>query len=312
MYQRIVDDLKQRIAAGALTRGQRVPSTRALARRWKVANATAAHALGELARAGLIKAQPRSGYVVTGKPSAGEGELSRERIIAAATMIADDTGLAALSIRGVASKMGVPVMSLYRHVKSREELVAYMVDAALGETPLPANPPEGWRAQLELGSRLEWKMMCRHPWLAPVMNVSRPSPTPNALAFVDWVLRALDGTALSGGEKLQVHVVLHGFIQGLAVNVEAEAQAAGESGVSEAEFMRSHEERFTELAASGRYPYFAKMMRDVDEGFDMELDALFELGLRALLDGFAPAVEGRKAKGATGASARRGPSRRGR
>jgi DNA-binding transcriptional regulator YhcF (GntR family) len=57
-YRRIVDDLTRRIESGALKAGDRVPSTRALARKGRVANNTAARALNELARAGYVRAAP--------------------------------------------------------------------------------------------------------------------------------------------------------------------------------------------------------------------------------------------------------------
>ena len=49
--------------------------------------------------------------------------------------------------------------------------------------------------------------------------------------------------------------------------------------------------RFSALAASGRYPYFAKLTKGVPEGFAIDLDELFEIGLAALLDGFARRIE---------------------
>src|SRR5688572_4454225 len=110
--------------------------------RWKVATATAAHALRTLTHEGLVHAVPRSGTVVSGArvaaPAARGGELSRERVTAAGLAIADDEGLAALSIRGVAARLGASAMSLYRHVRNKEELIALMTDAALGEERLPA------------------------------------------------------------------------------------------------------------------------------------------------------------------------------
>ena len=292
-YQRIAGDLRRRIQAGELAPGGRVPSTRALARKWKVANATAAHALRSLIEEGLVKAVPRSGTVVVG-PEPRAGELSRDRILDAALRIADEEGLAAVSIRGVAAKLGAPVMSLYRHVRGKEQLIALMADAALGEEPPPTATPSGWRAQLEVAARLEWRVMRRHPWLARVVHISRPSATPNALAHADRVMRALEGAPLDEPRKLQLHVVLHGFIQGLAVNVEAEAQAVGDTGTTEEEHMRAQEAGFAALAASGRFPAFARMLGGIPDQFDLDLDALFELGLRALLDGFAPIIEGRR------------------
>jgi DNA-binding GntR family transcriptional regulator len=108
--ERIAEELRRRIEAGQLQPGARVPSTRAVARRWKVATATAARALRLLREQGAVTALPRSGTVVLGRPPGAD--LSRDRIVSAALRIADDEGLAALSIRGVASKLGASPMSL--------------------------------------------------------------------------------------------------------------------------------------------------------------------------------------------------------
>lgn len=43
---------------------------------------------------------------------------------------------------------------------------------------------------------------------------------------------------------------------------------------------------------SGRFPTFAKVVGSFEDGYDLRLDALFESGLRALLDGLTPVVEG--------------------
>lgn len=297
-YARIADDLRSRIDSGKLAPGAKVPSTRALARRWKVAEATAARALRQLVQEGVLRTAPRSGTSVAGpsKPESS-GELSRARIVAEAMRVADGEGLTALTLRGLAARLDAPVMSLYRHLHSKEELVELMADAALSELPLPVKVPKGWRAQLELGSRLEWQMLRRHPWLVRVLNISRPTATPAAMAFVDWVLRALEPTALDEPSKLRLHVTLHSFVQGLAVNVEAEAQATGETGRTEAEHMSAQEAQFAAVAASGRYPHFARMMQGIGASFEIETDALFELGLAAMLDGFAPAIEGKRRRG---------------
>jgi AcrR family transcriptional regulator len=292
----IAADLRHRIQSGELVPGARVPSTRELAARWKVATATAAHALRVLIDEGLVHAKPRSGTVVSGAypqtSASASGDLSRERVTAAALEIADAEGLPALSIRGLAARLDTSAMSLYRYVRSKDELIILMTEAALGEERLPMTPPQGWRAQLELSARLEWRIFKRHPWLARVVHITRPAPMPNALALAEWVMRALDGSALRAAAKLQVHVVLHSFVQGLAVNLEADAQAVGDTGITEEEHMRLTEAKFAALAGSGRFPYFAKLMHDM-ASFELDIDSLFELGLARLLDGFSPLVEGR-------------------
>lgn len=289
-YERIAADLRRRIQTGELSPGDRVPSTRALARRSGVALATAAHALRLLVNEGVLRSVPRVGTLVarpdTLKASQPD-ELSKARIVAAAIAIADAEGLTALSLRGVAAKLGAPVMSLYRHVKGKDELLRSMTDAVLGEEPLPKLVPVAWRAQLELAARAQWRAFRRHPWLGRVMSITRPTPLANALAYAEWVLRALDGHGLDAEQRMRMHIVLFGFVQGMAVNLEAEVDAAGETGMSDDEWMHTQLEAFNKLAASGRYPTFARVLSELDAGFDLDFDALFELGLKVLLDGFA-------------------------
>jgi AcrR family transcriptional regulator len=213
---------------------------------------------------------------------------TRARIVEAAIDIADREGLGALSLRAVAAKVDMPVMSLYRHVESKDALLAEMTDAALGEEQLPDPAPKGWRARVEEGVRAEWRVFRRHPWLARLVNLTRPQPLPNAMRYAEWMFGALAMTGASPATQMRIHLVLHSFVQGLAVNVEAEAEARGETGFDEDEFMARQAKAFESIAAGGAHPAFAKMLRGLGEGFDMDLDDVFERGLSALLDGFGP------------------------
>jgi DNA-binding transcriptional regulator YhcF (GntR family) len=294
-YQRIAHSLRRRIESGHLRPGDRVPSTRAIARKWGVALATAAHALGVLNSEGLIRTVPRAGTVVANGPSKTASralpDLTRGRIVEAAMAIADAEGLAAVSLRGVASRLGAPVTSLYRHVDGKEELLRAMTDSALGEGVLPERPPPGWRAQLELAARMHWSILRRHPRLGRTMSITRPTPLASAIAYADWILRALDGLGVDAATRMRLHIVLHAFIQGMAVNLEAEADAASETGMNDSEWMDTQLDAFTALAATGRYPAFAAVLNELDAGFELDLEALFELGLGSILDGFARIFE---------------------
>jgi DNA-binding transcriptional regulator YhcF (GntR family) len=290
-YLKIASLLRSQVEAGKLRPGDPLPSTREIARQYDVALATAAHALRELGRQGFAEAKPRVGTVVAGteaSPAAQKqrpGELSLERVVAAAIEIADAEGLEALSIRGVAAKLGAPPMSLYRHIQGKENLIERMVASTLEEERLPAVAGGDWRAQLEVASRLEWRVFRRHPWLSRVMNLTRPRPLPVALNLTEWVLRALEKSGLDPSSRLRVHIVLHGFIQGMSVNLEEEARAASETGIDEQEWMRTQEERFTALGE--QFPAFGRFLVEVHDGFDFDLEQLFEFGLQRLLDGVA-------------------------
>jgi hypothetical protein len=164
----------------------------------------------------------------------------------------------------------------------------------LADVAQPASRSGSWREQIETATRLEWSAMRQHPWLAHVVHTSRPMATPQILTFIDRVMGALELTALDEVAKLQVHVVLHCFIQGLAINVEAEAKAVADSGKTDAEYMRTQDATFRDIAESGRYPHFAKMTHGIPVTFALDLDRLFEFGLRAMLDGFAVMIDGQR------------------
>jgi DNA-binding transcriptional MocR family regulator len=146
-YQRIAAELRTRIDTGKLAPGARLPSTRALARRHKVALATAVHALKLLTDEGRIRSQPRVGTIVTAKRPVS-AELSRDTIIAAAVLLADEEGLDGVSMRAVAARVGAPPMSIYRHVHGKDELLRAMSEAVLARFELPTKVPRDWRAQL--------------------------------------------------------------------------------------------------------------------------------------------------------------------
>lgn len=296
-YRRIALSIRRRIESGQFGPGDRIPSTRALARKWGVALATAAHAVSSLTADGLVQTLPRTGTIVAAGPRSASHrapDLTRAKIVATAIAIADAEGLAAVSLRGVAVRLDAPVTSFYRHIKGKDALLWAMTDAALGEVDLPARPPRGWRAQLELAARSQWSGLKRHPWMARTMSITRPMPLANAIAYAEWVLRALGGLGLDAALRLRLHIVLHAFVQGMAVNLETEADAASETGMSDSDWMDTQLGDFTALAETGRYPAFADVLQELDASFELDLDGLFELGLRAVLDGFERVIQAKR------------------
>jgi len=100
-----------------------------------------------------------------------------------------------------------------------------------------------------------------------------------------------DGRRLGSPGPSPLPLALHALVQGMAVNLEAETQAIADSGIDEEDYMRSQAAKYDAIAAAGRYPYFAKMMRDLPETFSLDIDELFERGLTSMLDGFRVAIE---------------------
>src|SRR5882757_8941342 len=201
-YRRIVTELRARILTGDLRPGDRVPSVRQIAQRWGVAAATATKVMATLRDEGLVETKVGSGTVVSAranhKPSvspttspraqasvAPRQALSRKQVLRTAIAIADREGLDAVSMRRLAAELNVGPMSLYRHVATKDELVAQMVDEAFGEAELPVPGPEGWRAKLELISRRQWELCRRHLWLPRAVSLTRPLLVPNLTAHTE-------------------------------------------------------------------------------------------------------------------------------
>lgn len=298
-YLAIAADLRRRISAGELRPGERVPSTRQLARETGVAMATAAKALTVLRTEGVVVTRPRSGTVVAPEPgstapgSAAADEPTRDRLLQAAIALADADGLGAVSIRAVAGRLGVAPMALYRHIRDKNDLLASMSEAVFAASPPPDELPVGRRDRIELAVRGLWRVHQRHPWLARVTPLSRPLTSAGLLAYSELMLGALLDYGLRPLAAFDTNVLLYNFVTGIAVNLDAEARAAEASGVSDEEWIADLTPDLGALAGSGRYPAFASVMgslQESDGGYDLDLDRLLELGLRTLLDGLEPNV----------------------
>lgn len=286
-YLQIVAEYRRRIDAGELRPGDRLPSTRALAAEWAVAPGTAAKALAELTRAGVTRTQGRVGSIVAPVAGGGRPTLGRARIVAAAVGIADAEGLDAVSMRTVAARLGVAPMSLYRHVAGKEELLLHMADLAYGEDTYPDPLPEQWRTRLELAARTLWQLYRRHPWLTHLGPLGRPLALPNLLRHGEVVLSGLVGLGFPTARVLELEIVLFAHGQGLAVNFERDVQARSDTGMTDQQWEDVEVPRLRSLADRDGLPHLAGLLDGLAAGYDFDLDVLFEIGLQALLDGFA-------------------------
>ena len=224
------------------------------------------------------------GAAPDGSALAATGPLGVGRIVAAAVRIADAEGLDGLSMRRVASALGAAPMSLYRHVDDKDDLILRMLDATLHAARLPAEPPPGWRERVEIATRSLWSAFRRHPWLAGALSLTRPQVVSGGLAYTEWMLGALEDAGLTGTDAFEVHLTLFTFVRGLAVNLESEAAAQATSGLTGDEWVAGQEEQLRAVVVGGRYPRFERLTA---KGYDLDLEALFERGLRYLLDGLA-------------------------
>jgi AcrR family transcriptional regulator len=239
-----------------------------------------------------LPASFEAAWGVRGRPSRGpRPRLSLERIVDAAVGIATAEGLDAVSMSRVAAELNAGTMALYRYVGSKDELLALMVDAALGPPPA-VRRSTSWRAGLSTWARSYMEVLRRGPWVVRV-PIGGPPITPNQIAWFDQALHALRRVGLDGGEKVSVLVLLSGYVRSQATLeadlLEAFSTPAGPGG----QVAASYGEILRVLIDSARFPALFDLVGEgtFDTGTDeYDANAEFEFGLRILLDGMESLV----------------------
>jgi len=221
------------------------------------------------------------------KPTIDAADITR-----AAIAIADAEGLAAVSMARVAQEMGNATMALYRHVKSKDELLRLMADAAF-EDPPPL-PDGGWRDKFDVWAKALLAGIRRRPWFLQI-PLNGPPSGPKSLAWFDSALGALDDTPLEPGEKVGVVMSLMTFVHG-----EAWLSISLTKGFENdpAQFTRQYGQRLREIVDPRRMPALAKIVAagvfDMDDLLDADdMAAEFDFGLHLFLEGVAAHIGGR-------------------
>jgi AcrR family transcriptional regulator len=206
--------------------------------------------------------------------------LTLDGVVAAAVEIADASGLAAVSMAKVAERLGFTTMSLYRYVKSKDDLLLLMADTANAEQP-PEPDPRSWRTGIESWARGVFDIYRAHPWLLQV-PMSSPPAGPSQLRWMEAGLQSLAGLEVPEGLKLQIIQLLHGYARGEA-QLSADLSTTGPADGSNAHYgdiLRTVIDPATHpalsrLVGSGIFDGPTEYDPDIDFGF----------GLGTILDG---------------------------
>ncbi|GAA1111441.1 TetR/AcrR family transcriptional regulator [Kribbella jejuensis] len=151
--------------------------------------------------------------------------LTVDDVVRAGIRLADEQGLAAASMGGLAKELGVGTMTLYTYVPSKEELLDLMVDQVLGERRLPGpgeQRPADWREQIEVYSVETREMFQKHLWLSQVSTI-RPPVGPGMLAGREYLLSVLLGLGLTPVETNTAALAITTYIDS-AASLEAESR----------------------------------------------------------------------------------------
>jgi len=216
-----------------------------------------------------------------GKKPAQRRPLTRERVLDAAVEIADERGVAVVTMRELASRLDVEAMSLYNHVANKDDILDGMVDLVIEQIDLPSDT-EDWREAMRCRAVSAHEVFGRHPW-APLLVDSRESSGPSRLRYLDWVLGTLieAGFSLDGAQK--AFSLLDSYVYGFGI--QQSNSSAGEGSTEEMA------EAILEAIPAEEYPYLHRMaVQAMETGYDAEAD--FEFGLGMILDGLERLLAG--------------------
>jgi AcrR family transcriptional regulator len=205
--------------------------------------------------------------------------LTRKRILETALEIVDREGLEELSMRRLASELGVSAMSLYNHVPNKDALLEGITEKLLSEINLGAIETQDWAEGLKTGFRLFRKLLLEHPNALPCIE-NKPVVTPDAFRPIELSLSLLVQAGFSPPEALFAHWTLVGYTIG-HVSFQVNNPMGNPQGAEELMVMklqRLPREEFPNLTAA--LPH--TITRDFGEAFEFGLETVIA-GLKAKL-----------------------------
>jgi AcrR family transcriptional regulator len=225
-------------------------------------------------------------------PPAGRGPRPRTslaEVVDAGVAIADAEGLDALSVRKVASHLGIGAMSLYTYVPGRSELIELMIDRVYADHPLP-DPALGWRARVEEWMRATWRTYSDHPWLLDY-NMARLPIGPHVLDVEEALYAALHAAGFTGAENVALANLIRWQLLGAARATIGDAAEERHTGVSAEAYWESRSSFWITYFDPTRFPSMAAVWEA--GGFDDPAGWDFDRMITRLLDGIEQLTVGR-------------------
>ena len=198
-----------------------------------------------------------------------QARLDAPAIVDAAIRVIDADGLDALTMRRLGREMGADPTAMYRHFRSKDELLLAVCDRLLGSMLDALEPGDGWRATLRDMSWKAWETYHRHPHLAHLLSLS-PEVLDHHERLTEIALSALTETGLSDADAALSYHMLVGYTAGVA-------SASAESGRDDGAAWR----RSYALLPESQFPNCVRLAPVLFP----DAEAQFRFGVELILDG---------------------------
>jgi TetR/AcrR family tetracycline transcriptional repressor len=208
--------------------------------------------------------------------------LNQLQVVRAAIALLDEVGLDELTMRRLASRLGVKAASLYRHVRNKEELLALLGDEISGEIPLSQTSGD-WRDRLK---EMAWNVrrgLLAHRDAARVL-ASTPPAGSRRLRHIEAVLRILREAGLGDVDAARTAYHLNNFVTEFAADEARLAAFAATPGLSRRKLFAELRRQFKALPKDD-YPTIVALADALTEDAQ---DELFQFGVDMCIRGIAP------------------------
>jgi AcrR family transcriptional regulator len=221
------------------------------------------------------------------EPAARRPRLSREAIAATAAHIADTEGFDALSMRRLAAELDSGTMTLYHYVRTKDELLALVVDHVMGELLYPPDQPmpASWREGLVGIAGRTRAALERHPWILDITD--DPTLGPNSVRHFDQTMQAVAGLDVPLVDKFDIVSAVDEYVFGYCLHHRSNESAAAQ--LTDGSDMIGY---VTGLVETGDYPQIAALGAEhgLGEAWRQIAEHLanperFDRNLQRLLDG---------------------------
>ncbi len=228
-------------------------------------------------------------------PTRGPKQRSSvDAVVAAAVRIADADGIAALTMRAVATELGLTPMATYTYVPGKAELIDLMLDAVYREMPRGELSGLPWRERVATIAAENRELLARHPWVA-YLPTTRPPLGPGLAAKYDHELRAFDGLGLTDVDMDAALTYVLGFVNAVArIAIDTE-RAAADSALTDRQWWERAAPVLERVFDAERYPLAARVGAAAGGAHDAaySADHAYEFGLARVVDGLARLIEKR-------------------
>jgi AcrR family transcriptional regulator len=209
---------------------------------------------------------------MTAADEAGRTRLSKAAVVDRALALSDAEGLDALTIRRLATELGVTPMALYWHFRSKEELLGGLIERVWAEIDTDVDEAADWSQQLRGLLESLLRVLREHPSAPTLLLTGEKLNNEAALVATETTLRVL---RRAGFDPERAAAIARGALWTALTLVMSEP--GFEPGMTEADRAEMQRRKRVQLALlpPGRYPHVVEAAAPLTECADPDLHYQF-------------------------------------